>query len=132
MRPARGDPGEHPWRSSRWFRGRFGSGYVPLVADVRKCGCAARAGEGLRAREIRTGVQHPQPLRGRDAPSVRRVLTPGHSPPEEVANVPVTVNLNWRPFHNDGSMDEGATAWGYLLLRETADSPWRIFDQGTG
>jgi hypothetical protein len=56
----------------------------------------------------------------------------GHSPSEEVARVPVTFNLNWRPFHNDGSMDEGTTLWGYLLVRETADSPWRIFDQGTG
>ena len=56
----------------------------------------------------------------------------GHSVPEEVANVPVTFNLNWRPFHNDGSMDEGATTWGYLLVRDSADSPWRIFDQGTG
>jgi hypothetical protein len=56
----------------------------------------------------------------------------GHSPPEEVTNVPVTFNLNWRPFHIDGSMDEGSTTWGYLLVREPADSPWRIFDQGTG
>ena len=56
----------------------------------------------------------------------------GHSAPEEVANVPVTFDLNWRLFHNDGSMDEGATSWGYLLVRDSADSPWRIFDQGTG
>ena len=56
----------------------------------------------------------------------------GHSAPEEVANVPVAFTLNWRPFHNDGSMDEGATTWGYLLVRDSADSPWRIFDQGTG
>jgi hypothetical protein len=56
----------------------------------------------------------------------------GHSPPEEVANVPVTFNLNWRPFRNDGSMDEGATSWGYLLVRDSAHAPWRIFDQGVG
>jgi hypothetical protein len=56
----------------------------------------------------------------------------GHSAPEEVANVPVTFDLNWRLFHNDGSMDEGATSWGYLLVRDSADSPWRIFDQGVG
>ena len=55
----------------------------------------------------------------------------GHSPSERVANVPVTFDLNWRPFHSDGSMDEGATAWGYLLVRESARAPWRIFDQGT-
>lgn len=56
----------------------------------------------------------------------------GHSAPDEVANVPVTFDLNWRPFHNDGSMAEGATIWGYLLVRDSGDSPWRIFDQGTG
>jgi hypothetical protein len=56
----------------------------------------------------------------------------GHSAPEEVANVPVNFDLNWRLFHNDGSMDEGATTWGYLLVRDSPDSPWRIFDQGTG
>jgi hypothetical protein len=56
----------------------------------------------------------------------------GHSAPSEVANVPVTFHLNWRPFHDDGSMGEGATAWGYLLVRDSTDAPWRIFDQGTG
>lgn len=56
----------------------------------------------------------------------------GHSLPEEVANVQVSFNLNWRPLHNDGSMDEGNTAWGYLLVRTSATSPWRIFDQGMG
>ena len=56
----------------------------------------------------------------------------GHSAPEEVAYVPVTFDLNWRPFHDDGSMDDGATTWGYLLVRSSADSPWRIFDQGVG
>jgi len=56
----------------------------------------------------------------------------GHSAPEEVANVPVTFDLSWRPFHNDGSMDQGATTWGYLLVRDSAGSPWRIFDQGVG
>ena len=56
----------------------------------------------------------------------------GHSAPDEVANVPVTFDLNWRPFHNDGSMEGGATMWGYLLVRGSSGSPWRIFDQGTG
>jgi hypothetical protein len=56
----------------------------------------------------------------------------GHSAGEEVANVPVTFDLNWRPFQDDGSMDEGATTWGYLLMRSSSGSPWRIFDQGTG
>lgn len=56
----------------------------------------------------------------------------GRSDTEEVAHVPVTFNLNWRIFHNDGSMGEGSTTWGYLLVRSSADSPWRIFDQGVG
>jgi hypothetical protein len=56
----------------------------------------------------------------------------GHTAPDEVANVPVGFDLNWRLFHSDGSMEEGATAWGYLLVRSTPDSPWRIFDEGTG
>ena len=56
----------------------------------------------------------------------------GHSAPDEVANVPVNFDLDWRPFHNDGSMDEGATGWGYLLVRNSADTPWRIFAQGVG
>jgi hypothetical protein len=56
----------------------------------------------------------------------------GHSGREQVTNVPVAFNLNWRPFHNDGSMDEGATVWGYLLVRARPGSPWRIFSQGTG
>jgi hypothetical protein len=56
----------------------------------------------------------------------------GHAAPLEVANVPVTFNLSWRPLHDDGSMDEGTTTWEYLLVRTAADSSWRIFDQGTG
>jgi hypothetical protein len=28
--------------------------------------------------------------------------------------------------------DEVATIWGYLLVRDSGDSPWRIFDQGRG
>lgn len=56
----------------------------------------------------------------------------GRSSPEEVADVPVTFHLKWRPFRNDGSMHQGATTWGYLLVHDSADSPWRIFDQGTG
>jgi hypothetical protein len=57
---------------------------------------------------------------------------PSRSASREVANVPVTFNLSWRLFHNDGSMAEGPTMWGYRLVRESADSPWRISDQGTG
>lgn len=56
----------------------------------------------------------------------------GHSAPEEVANVGVRFDLNWRPFHNDSSLPEGSTTWGYLLVRDSADSPWRIFGEGKG
>ena len=56
----------------------------------------------------------------------------GRAAPDEVAHVPVTFDLSWRPFHDDGSMSEGATTWGYLVVRSSADSPWRIADQGVG
>ncbi len=49
---------------------------------------------------------------------------------KQVANVAVRFDLDWRRFHNDGSMDEGDTVWGYRLVRDTAGSPWRIVDQG--
>jgi hypothetical protein len=50
----------------------------------------------------------------------------------QVADVPVSFTLRWRPFHDDGSMDQGATTWSYLLVRRSAHAPWRIFDQGNG
>jgi hypothetical protein len=56
----------------------------------------------------------------------------GYSAAEEVVNVPVTFDLSWRPFHNDGSMREGPTTWGYLMVRDSADSPWRVFSEGVG
>lgn len=56
----------------------------------------------------------------------------GHSAPDEVANVRVRFDLAWRPFSDDGSMEEGATAWTYLLVRASPSAPWRIFDQGVG
>lgn len=51
---------------------------------------------------------------------------------DHVADVAVSFDLKWRPLHNDGSMDEGPTPWGYLLMRSSSDAPWRIFDQGLG
>ncbi len=56
----------------------------------------------------------------------------GRSALDEVANVPVTFDLSWRLLHDDGSMDEGATTWSYLLVRDADSSPWRIVDQGMG
>lgn len=51
---------------------------------------------------------------------------------QQVMNVPVTFDLRWRLFHDDGSMPQGPTLWGYLLVRDSAGHPWRIADQGTG
>lgn len=56
----------------------------------------------------------------------------GHSASQEVVAVPVTFDLNWRPFRSDGSMPEGPTTWGYLLVRDSEHPSWRIFDQGVG
>lgn len=56
----------------------------------------------------------------------------GHDMSVEVVYVPVSFDLDWRPFRGDGSMPEGATDWGYQLARETPTSPWRIFGQGIG
>ena len=56
----------------------------------------------------------------------------GHKPGEQVVNVSASFNLQWRWLHNDGSMDEGPTTWGYLLVLDSTTGTWRIFSQGTG
>ncbi len=56
----------------------------------------------------------------------------GNPPGVEVMNVPVTFDVQWRWLHNDGSMEEGRTEWGYLLERSGPSAPWRIFDDGSG
>jgi hypothetical protein len=56
----------------------------------------------------------------------------GRASYDDVVNVPVTFDLDWRLFGGDGSMEEGPTTWGYLLSRTSADEPWRIVDQGVG
>ncbi len=56
----------------------------------------------------------------------------GHTTPAEVVNVRVTFDLGWRMFHDDGSMEEGHTDWGYLVVRGSPTSPWRIFGEGNG
>lgn len=48
------------------------------------------------------------------------------------AGVDVTFDLDWRLFHDDGSMPEGPTTWGYGLVRADADAPWRLDVEGTG
>jgi len=54
---------------------------------------------------------------------------PRHTPAEFVS-VPVAFELDWRWFHGDGSLEEGRTGWGYILVRDEPDGQWRIFDQG--
>lgn len=56
----------------------------------------------------------------------------GSSSHDEVADVGVSFNLDFRPFHGDGSMSEGFTSWGYLLKRRSPENPWRIFGEGVG
>jgi hypothetical protein len=50
----------------------------------------------------------------------------------EVVNVPVSFELTWRWWHDDGSMSEGPTTWGYRLVRADPQGAWRIVDQGVG
>lgn len=48
-------------------------------------------------------------------------------------DVPVSFDLDWRPFHDDGSMPRHVRTWDFWMTR--VDGPgraWRIFDQGTG
>jgi hypothetical protein len=49
---------------------------------------------------------------------------------QQIVRVGVTFNAEWRWFRNDGSVEEGPTTWGYFLVRDSEDKPWRIFDQG--
>lgn len=54
----------------------------------------------------------------------------GHAAGVEVVHVPVRFDLDWRPLRDDGSLDEGSTTWGYLLVRDAQTAPWRIAGQG--
>lgn len=63
-------------------------------------------------------------------PVRERPIYSGRSSDVEVVRVPVRFDLDWRPLHDDGSMAEGETEWGYLLVRGSPAEPWRIFDQG--
>lgn len=56
----------------------------------------------------------------------------GRAADEVVARVPVTFDLDWRPLRSDVSMPEGATTWGYLLVRSPRERAWRVFEQGVG
>lgn len=56
----------------------------------------------------------------------------GRDADEQVVRVVVEFDLTYRPLRSDGSMDQGRTTWGYLLVRGSQDDPWRIFSQGNG
>jgi hypothetical protein len=49
---------------------------------------------------------------------------------EQVANVVVCFDVDWRLFHSDGTLDQGPNGWGHGLIRASPDQPWRILDQG--
>ena len=71
-------------------------------------------------------------LAGVDAVRVRPSFVEpdgAHPGTQEVVDVPVTLELDHRPFRGDGTMD-GTTVWGYQLTRATG--PWRIVGQGAG
>ena len=49
----------------------------------------------------------------------------------EYAVVQVSFDLDWRPFHDDGSVGEGDLTWSYTLTRPTG-GPWRLYSEGMG
>jgi len=71
--------------------------------------------------DVSVGAPLPQDARGAGLPATA-----------DVVQVPVTFTVDWRPFRDDGSLDEGPTTWGYVLVRETARDPWRVADEGVG
>ena len=54
----------------------------------------------------------------------------GHRDDQQVMQVVVRFDLDWPWLHGDGSMPEGLTTWGYLLVRDSEAESWTIFDQG--
>lgn len=56
----------------------------------------------------------------------------GRGAEEHVEAVQVEFDLDWRWFRSDGSMPEGPTTWGYVLVRDSDTDPWRILGQGVG
>ena len=51
---------------------------------------------------------------------------------QDVVNVRVRFDLDWRWLHDDGSFPEGDARWGYLMVRSSDTEPWRIFGEGNG
>jgi len=50
--------------------------------------------------------------------------------PDLQAYISVTFDLHWRPFHSDGSMENGSTIWGYDLVRASPRERWAIASEG--
>lgn len=65
-------------------------------------------------------------------PSSERPEWSGLPADRKVMGVPVTFDLDWRPWRGDGSMPEEETTWGFRLVRSSDTEPWRIFSQGVG
>jgi hypothetical protein len=65
-------------------------------------------------------------------PVTQQPQTLGIAPTSQVVVVPVIFTLEWRLFHRNGFIGQGATDWRYSLVRSSARGPWRIFQQGAG
>lgn len=50
----------------------------------------------------------------------------------QVVDVPAAFDLDWRLFHDDGTVPEGPMTWSYLVERDSDAGPWRIGDEGEG
>jgi hypothetical protein len=46
-------------------------------------------------------------------------------------DVSLTLDVRWRPFENDGSIEGNPFPWTYILARESRGA-WRIGDNGQG
>lgn len=51
---------------------------------------------------------------------------------DTATGVSVAFDVKWRLFRGDGSTDGSGMTWGYSLVRESRDAPWRIRDHGVG
>jgi hypothetical protein len=47
---------------------------------------------------------------------------------QQAVDVPVTFDIKG----GDGSMEDGSTVWGFLLVRDSTAGGWKIADQGVG
>ena len=123
-----------------WLTGRQ-TAHVALPPDTASPRTVVAAYlRALDAHDCRTAVQLRSPrgdsrqlgrLWCRDVQHLRHVRIEQRAEIQgRMSGVAVSFDLAWRPFHDDGSMDEGPTQWGYELLRASRSAPWRITDEG--